>query len=274
MNKGEKISEFWRNEYSRKIESYKAFHVSDHFRKVAALFSPGLTYFYVLNVHNLELDFVSPEIEDFIGVSPKDTTIEKLLGTALPQELEWVEKKEKVVKDFYQNFLKSSDRTKYKLVYTYKMRDSKGKKRVILHQATPLTTTEDGAIQHVLSIHTDISHITSRTTRKISFIDLLDSCSYYNLDPSEEIFDPELANSEPEYLFENLSIREKEILSFLARGLAAKEIAEVLHVSIHTIQTHRKNILKKTRCRNTAEVVAEGMVSGFIDPVKIWNSKK
>ena len=137
MNKAKRISEFWRREYSKKIKKYDAFHISEHFKKVAALFSPGLTYFYVLNVHNLELDFVSPEVEDFVGLPPEEVNIEKLLGSALPQELEWVEKKEKVVKDFYQDFLKKSDPTRYKLVYTYKMRDSKNNKRVILHQATP-----------------------------------------------------------------------------------------------------------------------------------------
>ena len=50
----------------KKIKKYDAVYISDYFKKVVALFSPGLTYFYVLNVHNLELDFVSPEVEDFL----------------------------------------------------------------------------------------------------------------------------------------------------------------------------------------------------------------
>jgi DNA-binding NarL/FixJ family response regulator len=42
-----------------------------------------------------------------------------------------------------------------------------------------------------------------------------------------------------------LSPRETEIVHLIADGLANKEIAEKLFLSIHTIKTHRKNIIKK-----------------------------
>lgn len=42
-----------------------------------------------------------------------------------------------------------------------------------------------------------------------------------------------------------LSYRETEIVQLIATGLANKEIAEKLYLSIHTIKTHRKNIIKK-----------------------------
>lgn len=42
-----------------------------------------------------------------------------------------------------------------------------------------------------------------------------------------------------------LSYRETEIIQLIATGLANKEIAEKLYLSIHTIKTHRKNIIKK-----------------------------
>lgn len=42
-----------------------------------------------------------------------------------------------------------------------------------------------------------------------------------------------------------LSHRETEIVHLIAEGLANKDIAEKLYLSIHTIKTHRKNIIKK-----------------------------
>jgi DNA-binding CsgD family transcriptional regulator len=45
---------------------------------------------------------------------------------------------------------------------------------------------------------------------------------------------------------EYLSEREKEILVLLVRGLSHKEIAEQLNISVHTVTSHRKNIIEKT----------------------------
>lgn len=42
-----------------------------------------------------------------------------------------------------------------------------------------------------------------------------------------------------------LSAREKEILVCVARGMINKEIADHLNISIHTVITHRKNIVHK-----------------------------
>lgn len=44
----------------------------------------------------------------------------------------------------------------------------------------------------------------------------------------------------------DLSERERQTLVALARGLSNKEIAELLSISIHTVVSHRKNIVRKT----------------------------
>ena len=52
-----------------------------------------------------------------------------------------------------------------------------------------------------------------------------------------------------------LSEREVELISFLAKGLSSEEIAEEMFLSKHTIDTHRRNILLKTGARNTIEML-------------------
>lgn len=55
-----------------------------------------------------------------------------------------------------------------------------------------------------------------------------------------------------------LSSRESELIRLIADGLTNKDIAERLFLSIHTIKTHRKNIIKKLgfTFKNTAELSA------------------
>jgi DNA-binding NarL/FixJ family response regulator len=45
---------------------------------------------------------------------------------------------------------------------------------------------------------------------------------------------------------EHLSEREREVLIRLVKGLSNKEIADELNISIHTVGSHRKNIMEKT----------------------------
>ncbi|MCM4161120.1 DNA-binding response regulator [Antarcticibacterium flavum] len=264
MSKSKQITNFWREEYSREVKKYDPFKVTQQFKKMAGLFTPGTSYFYILNVHDLELDYISPDVELLTGIHPKNVTIEKLLKTATPRELEWVQKKEVVVRDFYGRFLPREKITDYKLVYSYEMKDRDRKKRIMLHQATPLSISESGGMQHVLSIHTDISHLTSKSSHNVSFIDLEGRQSFYNIDPEKGVFDPEFANSKCHKVLEKLTDREQEILDLLAKGLSAKQIAGNLNISEHTVKTHRKNILKKTGCNKTAELIAERILTGLI----------
>lgn len=56
---------------------------------------------------------------------------------------------------------------------------------------------------------------------------------------------------------EKLSIREREVLERLAQGAAYKEIADVLSVSINTIQMHVKGIYGKLHVHSRGEAVAK-----------------
>ena len=53
----------------------------------------------------------------------------------------------------------------------------------------------------------------------------------------------------------NLSDREKEVLSLICQGHSNQEIANAINLSIHTVDSHRRNLLSKTGARNTASLV-------------------
>lgn len=52
-----------------------------------------------------------------------------------------------------------------------------------------------------------------------------------------------------------LSNREKEILSLIANGKTSKEIAETLFIAKTTVDTHRKNMIRKLNLKNGNELV-------------------
>ena len=59
-------------------------------------------------------------------------------------------------------------------------------------------------------------------------------------------------------LIKNFSIlteREKQVSGFISQGLVSKQIAEKLHLSPRTIESHRANILKKMNSANTFDLM-------------------
>jgi DNA-binding NarL/FixJ family response regulator len=55
---------------------------------------------------------------------------------------------------------------------------------------------------------------------------------------------------------DTLSDRELEVLELLGRGRSTRQIAESLHLSVKTIETHRAHIKEKLRCKDAEEMVA------------------
>jgi DNA-binding NarL/FixJ family response regulator len=64
--------------------------------------------------------------------------------------------------------------------------------------------------------------------------------------------------------FESLTPREVEVLNALAKGLANKQIAEVLQISEHTVKDHLKRILAKLRVADRTEAVTVAFQRGII----------
>lgn len=62
-----------------------------------------------------------------------------------------------------------------------------------------------------------------------------------------------------------LSQREREVLQLIAEGISTKEIAEKLHLSPGTVETHRKNLLKKFNARNSAELIRMAITEGLLN---------
>ena len=75
---------------------------------------------------------------------------------------------------------------------------------------------------------------------------LKDELSRYNSEAGDENYE--------------LSEREREVLILVAQGLSSKEIADRLCISIHTVNSHRKNLTHKTGIKSVAGLAVYAML--------------
>lgn len=62
---------------------------------------------------------------------------------------------------------------------------------------------------------------------------------------------------------EPLSTREREVLKLIAEGLSNKEIADLLSISVRTVENHRANIMKKLNLKTTAHLTKYAIRMGY-----------
>lgn len=78
--------------------------------------------------------------------------------------------------------------------------------------------------------------------------------------------DPEVAQAvgEKEFVPEDISAREREVLLLAAQGLSSKEVAKKLFISERTVQTHLASIYDKLGARNKTEALLLALKYGVV----------
>jgi DNA-binding NarL/FixJ family response regulator len=65
---------------------------------------------------------------------------------------------------------------------------------------------------------------------------------------------------------ETLTIREREVLKLIAEGITNKEIADLLFISVRTVEHHRANIMRKLNIKKTANLIKYAIRKGYTSP--------
>ncbi len=74
-----------------------------------------------------------------------------------------------------------------------------------------------------------------------------------------------LRRGEPDsQLTEELTNREREIVKLIAEGRSNKGIADLLHISVRTVERHRANMMNKLKIRKTAELVQYALRKHYV----------
>jgi DNA-binding NarL/FixJ family response regulator len=79
--------------------------------------------------------------------------------------------------------------------------------------------------------------------------------NYYCERLSVRLVQQELKAEQTSSLFPKLSPREAEVLNLICTELSSHEIADKLFISIHTVESHRANLMAKAGVKNTAGLV-------------------
>lgn len=72
------------------------------------------------------------------------------------------------------------------------------------------------------------------------------------------------ADNKQKILFNEMTNKEREVLQLIAEGQKTRDIAEMLNVSIKTIEAHRRNIMKKLNIFNIAGLTKYAIKEGII----------
>jgi len=91
---------------------------------------------------------------------------------------------------------------------------------------------------------------------------------YLCAEVTTDVIESALQRGTPGSVYELLGAREREVLQLLAEGLTSSQIAQRMGVSTSTIETHRRNVMRKLDLHSVAELtkyaIREGVTS--VDP--------
>ena len=84
---------------------------------------------------------------------------------------------------------------------------------------------------------------------------VMNGATYFSSDVLYNVVKNITEVSEKKENLPQLSEREAEVLKLICKGLSNEEIGEILFISKRTVEKHRANLLSKTNCKNTANLV-------------------
>jgi DNA-binding CsgD family transcriptional regulator len=224
----------------------------DLHKRLLSLFQPGSYYYYVFNIFKAEFDVVSPGITNVLGYQPEEMTAAFFVDIVHPDDKPYFLQFERHITQFFKA-LPFEKIPKYKMQYDMRMLAKNNKYVRVLHQAVQIDYDETNYYR-TLDVDTDITHIKPYGTPVFSIIGLDGEPSYFNVTDA-------LPLKQSVDLFTR---REREILKLIVENKSSRQIASMLYISLHTVNAHRKNILKKANASTTVNLVSKTIEQGWV----------
>ena len=142
----------------------------------------------------------------------------------------------------------------------------------LIHELSPssqvLIISNEDEKRHIYEVlGRGINHYITKYCREDEIFSALDACrnneKYYCSKILDIIISKSFRKEDSNEI--RLTSREKEIVQLIAQGKMAKEIAGILDISIHTIYTHRKNIMKKLKISSPVELITYAINQGIVE---------
>lgn len=204
---------------------------------------------FVVDVYKLRYAYASSNFADLLGYdSRKIATLERqgdyLESRFHPDDFSQLEELQIKLSRFIYS-LPPEQRNDYCNIYSFRVRNAKGQYVRVVSRQQVLEQERTGKAWLIVG-NMDIAPDQKESGQV--------ECTVLNL-KNGEMFSPTLL-SLPRI---DLTEREIEILHLIQRGLLSKEIAYKLGISIHTVNIHRQNLLRKLDVQNSIEAINKGI---------------
>lgn len=225
----------------------------DLYKKLLIFFQIGESCYFIFNFQEIRFDFVSEEAATMFGYAKDEIVPELIMDSIHPDDRAWFLDCQDVCVNFILG-LPPEKQMKYKVRTDYRIKKKSGEYIRVMHQVVIIHNDSKGKVLRNLIVLTDISHLKNSEKPVLSYIGMDGEPSYLNVDVKNYF------RTESDLL----SKREKEVLYLLAEGKTSKEIADILHISKDTVDSHRKNLLRKTGSAGTVELINKTIREGLV----------
>jgi len=215
--------------------------------QVLELFDNANQFFYLSDYSSLKMLYVSPNIFHVLGYQPHEFNFRTLFEMIHPDDRKPVFEVAKMVLNREMTYISGDTHRHVVLFISYRGARKSGRFTRISLTISRHIDPEGGVYD--LGVIQDISHV--RCGTKVTFA-LLGGRPIGEL----PAIVPDGRNT--------ISKREQEIIHYISKGYSSRKIANELNISEHTVNTHRKNIFRKTGTRNLVDMLLYSATNGII----------
>ncbi len=147
--------------------------------------------------------------------------------------------------------LPADEKKEYKIIYDFRLKAKSGTYVRFIQQLLPLELDHKGNIWLMLMLNDIVPDRGESAPPQRKVVNVKNGKLY--------VFNDDEGNSRS-----ILSKREVEILGLLSKGMASRQVADELFLSVNTVNNHRRNILEKTNTENTAEAIRYAISLGLM----------
>lgn len=238
--------------YSTIFKTYPKVEIKEHIKKLIELdfyYPYNTTFFCITNTVHQNFEYVSKNFTACTGL-PKENMenggMDYFWSLFHPEDIQlWLACLQDLMK-FTMDNLDDEQRKRMSYTWNYRIKNAKGDYITIIQNTTPLQFDKDNkpviGLAHYTVLGFDLE------------MDICASAKYLNdKNEYETLF---YKNVSSKNLLNSISNRERDVIRLLLAKKTSFEIAENLNISKHTVDTHRRNILKKLNLNSTFELVS------------------
>ena len=199
-------------------------------------------YIFVGDIVNMQFCFFSQSCLNILGIKPEDMNPHNYFAITSPQDMQQhIVSRARVVKLAAEMYMKEE---KFKVMSTnIRLKNPKGSFTNFYMQCYLWLSQAPHKTVYGLFVQTDISKFDHQLKKKcISHIG--NDISRFRFPDETLILDGNI-----------FSGRELEIIKLIELGWSSEQIAEKLFLSVHTVNTHRRRILKKSKSTTFPELI-------------------